>query len=504
MRQITTGSNLPIVAPVPKQRIWGTTVSPDGDFIDFVRGEPGSLHIWRVPFIGGTPKIVINDVSSPVGWSPDGRQLAFLRTANAVGREQLIVARPDGSGERVLATRQRPDTFTSLFVVGRPPLTPAWSPRGDTIAVMGASDGPDGNRLADVVFVNVADGKLRAVPVGAYGGATGIAWQDEDTVIFSRPSDQTSLIQLWRMGYPSGIVTRLTNDLNSYIGISMTADRRALATTRSDQKVSILLSDAKGVNPTTWLPPAPTNTAIFKMSWAGDRLVVPLTFGGRRGIALLTPGNAKAEHVYEDAFDPSVSPDGSTLVFISGRTRGLWKATLAGDDQVELVSSNSLSPFVSADGRHIVFLSSAKGVQSPWVVPITGGEPVQLSATFVGVGALDVSPRTNSVMFVTSKSPTETVTVVCELPKCDNRQEFPYRPFGTIRWTPDDRAIAYSPIPRTNIWIQPLDGRPARQLTNFSDEDPILDFNWSRDGKRLAIARASVTDDIVLFKGLRK
>jgi hypothetical protein len=52
--------------------------------------------------------------------------------------------------------------------------------------------------------------------------------------------------------------------------------------------------------------------------------------------------------------------------------------------------------------------------------------------------------------------------------------------------------------------VQPLDGSKPRQLTHFTDERPIVDYRWSRDGKRLAIARASVTNDIVLFKGLKK
>lgn len=72
------------------------------------------------------------------------------------------------------------------------------------------------------------------------------------------------------------------------------------------------------------------------------------------------------------------------------------------------------------------------------------------------------------------------------------------------RWTPDGNALAYLPGPRTNIWVQPLDGSKPRQLTHFADEHPIVDYRWSRDGKQLAIARSTVTNDIVLFKGLRK
>jgi len=56
----------------------------------------------------------------------------------------------------------------------------------------------------------------------------------------------------------------------------------------------------------------------------------------------------------------------------------------------------------------------------------------------------------------------------------------------------------------TNIWAQPIDGASPRQLTRFADSRPIADFRWSADGQRLAIVRESVTNDIVLFKGLRR
>jgi hypothetical protein len=36
----------------------------------------------------------------------------------------------------------------------------------------------------------------------------------------------------------------------------------------------------------------------------------------------------------------------------------------------------------------------------------------------------------------------------------------------------------------------------------FADGRAILDFAWSRDGTRLAVARAKTTTDIVLFRGL--
>ena len=50
-------------------------------------------------------------------------------------------------------------------------------------------------------------------------------------------------------------------------------------------------------------------------------------------------------------------------------------------------------------------------------------------------------------------------------------------------------AIIFSD-PVTNIWEQPLNGGPPRQLTNFpSGRIFDFNFNWSRDGKRLLMAR---------------
>jgi Tol biopolymer transport system component len=49
-----------------------------------------------------------------------------------------------------------------------------------------------------------------------------------------------------------------------------------------------------------------------------------------------------------------------------------------------------------------------------------------------------------------------------------------------------------------NIWNHPLSGEPPKQLTNFSSGQ-ILGFEWSLDGKQLAVARASLSSDVVLI-----
>ena len=54
----------------------------------------------------------------------------------------------------------------------------------------------------------------------------------------------------------------------------------------------------------------------------------------------------------------------------------------------------------------------------------------------------------------------------------------------------------------SNIWMQPLDGGPPRQVTDFKS-DRIFGFEWSRDGKQLALARGTESSDVVLISGFR-
>ena len=72
---------------------------------------------------------------------------------------------------------------------------------------------------------------------------------------------------------------------------------------------------------------------------------------------------------------------------------------------------------------------------------------------------------------------------------------------NAMNFTPDGKSVAY--IVRDqgvdNIFVQPLDGSPGHQITNFTSEH-IAKFQWSPDGKTLAVARALYTSDVVLLR----
>ena len=72
---------------------------------------------------------------------------------------------------------------------------------------------------------------------------------------------------------------------------------------------------------------------------------------------------------------------------------------------------------------------------------------------------------------------------------------------NAMSFTADGKSVAY--IVRDqgvdNIFAQPLDGSAGKQITNFTSER-IIEFQWSPDGKALAVARVQNTSDVVLLR----
>jgi Tol biopolymer transport system component len=502
IRQIATSSDVEIIAPEPGAIILGLTVSPDGSYVDYIRGATRPETLWRVSFSGGPPKKLLDDVSTPIGWSPDGQHMAFVRTHPGRGSSELVVAEADGGNARVRATRQ-PASFDSLRLTNRPSVRPAWSLDGRVIAVPGHLGG------AQIAFVDHA-GSEQAVPLRGAAGTLGLDWLDRDSLVLNqfelnRPS------QLWRLEYPSGAVTRLTNDLASYQGVSLPAARDSLATTKTDLRVAIWVTDGAGANGKEVVAPRQTIAGRTQsVTWAADRLLFTSLSGDHFSISSVGLDGGRPQELVPQAGLPTATSDGRTVVFDSSDPArlGLWKTT-DGGRIVALTNMDPGWPIVTGDDRSVIFTSeSGNGTQSLWIIPITGGTPRQISHRFAA--DLRLSLDGQSLAFESVDDQGRTVYVFCAMPDCSSPQVVP-RPEGLLRQVGRqllaNRGIPYVTGSPANVWVWTFDGdaQPRqRQITHFTDDRQILDVAWSRDGTRLAVARATLTRDIVLIKGLKK
>ena len=344
------------------------------------------------------------------------------------------------------------------------------------------------------------------MPLSKLGSITGPAWVNAGALVVTATVEDGVLQQIWRLSYPAGQLTPLTNDLSSFLGTSVTTDGRSLVTERSDTRASVWVGDAAADR---GMEVVSSNTlgdvSDARIVWAGNRLLYPRMVNGQLVLASVSPGGGAPADVLPSAFGHfSATSDGRTIVFTS--TDGIWKAEADGRHRVQLISGSAGYPQVTRDDRSILFLSTRSGLQSPWTVSVEGGSPVQVANLFAGAGTLDVSPDGKSLMFGTTGSGGNFQFVICELPTCATRRALGVPGTSTLRryrWTPDGRGIADILAPGFNIWIVPLDGSPPHQLTHFTERS-IQDFAWSHDGRRLAVARTTTTNDIVLLKGLNE
>jgi hypothetical protein len=355
-----------------------------------------------------------------------------------------------------------------------------------------------------VVAVNVATGAERILPVRFASAWGGPAWLDPGSLVVSGCVEAGAPSQLWRLAYPDGQLSRLTNDLISYSGVSLTADRSILVTGRSDVRAGVWVGDRSGTSGAE-VAPLSTGNDSGGLAWAGERLLHVITANGHTSIAALT-GRTMSDEIVTRGVFPSATSDGRTIIFVSteiGDRAGLWKVDADGRNAVQLVSGSALWPVVTPDNLRVIFGSIRSGKQRLWSVPIEGGPAVQLGDMFAFYP--DVSPDGKSLLFGASTT-TRGELGICDLPACTAVRAVKTPEGGPIsRWTPDGKGIAFYYLGRGgNLWVQPLDGSPLRQLTHFADDRLITDFVWSRDGTRLAISRFTEADDIVLFKGLRR
>jgi Tol biopolymer transport system component len=312
--------------------------------------------------------------------------------------------------------------------------------------------------------------------------------------------------QLWRVSFPDGRRTKLTNDINRYTDLSVSADRNTLVTSRPELRVSLRVGDGEGRTGADVVKPSPFLSSAFQyatVGWDGSRVLFTHTLNGRFEIFRVDTSvpNATPEAVTAGR-EMSVAPDGSIVYrSVAAEGGGLWRVGRDGQHPVEIVKATVTYPLVTPDGASVVFNVPIGGTQRLARVPMAGGEPIPITSDHVDIYAFsDVSPDGRSILIQRGRDWT-----VCDFPDGTLRKVLGPLAGVRPRWRPDGKGVAYADTTKnTDIWVKPIDGSPAYQLTHLQEDRAVAGFAWSRDGKQLAITQVSgIASDIVLFTGLK-
>lgn len=506
VRQVETTSAVEVVPPAPVG-YRGITFSRDGAWVYYVTVGKESFRgtLYRVPLLGGTPQKVLDEsVGSRVEFSPDGRQVAFVHWTDRT-HTALMVANLDGTGERQLATLDYEGGFS---VDG-----PAWSPDGKTL--LASTMSYNGKRsYADVVAVNVEDGTRRTLLGGRWNWIGQLTWLADGSGVVLTAWDSNSEVmsdQIWLMTYPAGETRRVTNDVNGYLGVGVSADARVIAASESTPARNFWVAPGGD-----WMQARRITNGSGELysdrlglAWTPDgRIVYSTRRGGNPGVwVMAADGTQQRQLTFDGGADsqPSVSPDGRQVVFVSSRAgrNQLWRVEADGSNLTPLAETEGVrAPDFFPDGRWVVYEGEARGEPRLWRVSDGGGTPVQLTQEAALLPAVSPDGELIACLMPNGAPGPARLTLLSAVDGRVVRQFESLVPKNTpaLRWSPDGRSVTYVVTREgaSNIWGQPIDGGEPRALTDWK-ADLIYRFDWSKDG-RLLCERGTTVSDVILMR----
>jgi eukaryotic-like serine/threonine-protein kinase len=517
LRNIATNSDTQVI--VPSSAFYHTlTFSPDGNYIYFTKAADArgtGFNLLRVPVLGGMPQMVVKDDVSGATFSPHGNRMAFVRNDPELGKTLVLTANVNGTDEKIVA--KLPSGFF--------PTLAAWLPDRDQIALVVPGSG---QARVSIQLLDLASSKVRTLAQFNDLPLNSVVWMPDSSgllVSYQRDIGFVARGQLGFISNPGGQFRTITEDTNDYQTLSLSADGKTLVTVQQKNTQTLYLMPAAGFATN---PPNPARTqsrgaAMF--GWASngdiylgdDSNLLRMSADGSNKVTLLSEPSAQiiqpigcpgghyiifvwANHaaskrvniwrVNTDGSDPKQLTDGTTDVGQSCSPDGEWvyyesldsfqiKQVAVDGGTPELVPGSALSgglvaappAGVSADGKLLAFLATSNDQETPVgkivLVPLHAGPKVQ-------VRLLDPDPR---------------------IAQSTQRTD--------IRFTPNGKAVVYviRENGTDNLWVQPLDGSPGHQITNFP-ADVIQAFHYSVDGKSLGVMQTRIESDIVLLHDL--
>lgn len=493
--------------PPAKVSYWNPVFTPDGNTIYYSKCQP-NCELHRMPVLGGVETSLGTRADSQITFSPDGKRIAYMRT-DAVESGisvNLMIANANGTDVRAINTRS-----DGLANQGG---SPAWSPDGKLI-VMPFYVGEGRDRRIKLFAYGVADGAESTLTARTWRFVKDVFWLPDSSGLIINARDETAspegIVQIFHVPLPDGEPRRITNDLNNYWRIGLSADGRTLMALQMEQTSSLWIGPAENPSAATQVTRGTMNRQDGSLGVAlapDGRLIYVAEISGKRDLWSINADGSGLKQLTDSHSDiyPAVTPDGRYIVFGSGRegVPGLWRIDADGRNPLRLTHSAIVSrPICSPDGRWVLY--SARNEQNTLElrkVSIAGGEPSKLTNEYAMYPAISPDGKTVAYYYMDTKGeqrrrnikliPAQGGAPIKILPAPPN--------FGLIlHWGPEGNSLTYRENKTNGIWRLPLDGTPASPLLTLPNQH-FYDFSYSPDGRQLAYASGPDLSDVLLIK----
>lgn len=480
----------------------------------FNRDERGS--VFGVDIEGGKPVPVATDVWTGFSISPDGQEMAFVRKIPAENGQVLVRKRLDSGEEQVEPGTKLPEEFYWNNY-------PAWSADGRRIALVAVNQTEHLSRI--VIFEN---GKTTDLRPDGFRNIEQVVWTADGSGFLASGNDGETF-QVWRISLDDGTSRRITNDLNSYLGIAVSLDRKHLVSRQRIYYSNIWVGMKDDLSNLTQMTEGTgRNDGLYGLAWIDEDRIVYATNDERiRDWNLWVLNTADGSHrkltndidVQNDL--PAVSADRRTVYFASDRNkqRRIWRVGVDGGEPEQVTFGEDEThqfPQLSPDGKYLYFIIKSGRTSNIGRASLLERSVQELSGKtkFVPGNFLQLSPDGKYLAFqnisdapATRDGPTDLQVAVLSTDDPDNVQLVDIGAFRPgLQWSVDGGSFDFiggdvkeSVLLRRSLFVE----GPPIQLSPRS-RDSIFNFAWSPSGERIAVSQGQLLRDVILLSDLEK
>ncbi len=472
------------------------------------RDEPG--NVFRVTTTDGKAELVAENVWSGFSISPDGQELAFIRKFPNQNKQDLIIKHLVTSAEKTLKSLSLPEEFYWNNY-------PAWSADGTKIALVAVNQTEHFSRL--IILENGAERELK---LPNFRNVEQIVWNAEANSLIASANDGNNF-QLWKILLADGSYKRITNDLNSYLGIAVSQDRKKLGSrqriyysniwTAQSDNLSNLKQQTTGTS---------RNDGLNGLTWFDDEKIVYATNDEKIrdwNLWMLNTADGSKQKLTADSEKqndfPTISPDKKTIYFSSDRNKQsrIWRINADGSNPQQITFGEDEThhfPQISPDGNHLYFIIKSGRSSTIGRKSLNENSVQELSGktNYTAGNFLSLSPDGKLLAFQNinfqTKSEPENLKLQIALLSTENPQDVQLKEINAWRqnmvWTFDNKNFDYvnGNFKQSGIYRQSLEN-DASPMKLLETNDAIFNFSWSPNGKTLAISRGQLLRDVVLL-----
>jgi Tol biopolymer transport system component/DNA-binding winged helix-turn-helix (wHTH) protein len=475
-------------------------VSPDGTRVAFAwNGGSGDSMSLYVALVDGEAPLRLTSQAGvedrTPAWSPDGRRIAFTR-ATATDCEILVVSAL-GNSERALA----PCGDREYRRVD-------WSPDGRWLAISRRGEG--GSLALELLSPETLERRVLTRPPAETLGDTSPAFSPDGKSLSFTRNLTDGVNDIYRVSVEGGEPQRLTFD-----------DRDTMGSAWSEDGASLIFSSSRAGIYSLWRVPARGGDPVW-VAGGGTKMKHPSGARARRLVAfenwiyevnlwrIASHGGSAAPRPLrltsandEWNFEPSVSPDGRRVAFVSTRSGSeeIWVVSSDGGGPAARVTSfgggRLETPRWSPDGRRLVFSARTPARAELYVVAADGGVPQRVTADASDALVPRWSRDGRSVYFASRRGGSWQVWRL----SLESKVIALATPGGgyASEESPDGRWLYFTRADGPGIWRQSLPaGAPERVTDRLAPEDW---GNWAvgTGGVFLRVRRPHEEDAFVAF-----